>query len=413
MPGGSSRKDPSSGSDQEPQYHMKTLCLARKSLSLPSREEHGFLIFHGLGARRWKCAINCNAEDFKQTVLSIYPQLRSVPGYSLWTASTDGRRNLERIPESVDDPRRMREYLGTQFTGSIVIVPSSDIVLAETEPREPARPQETPQQDGGEIQSPICLVCGRTEGVFHGVTEESAPGSQKTVSQRLTDILGFDFLKCRRRLAGISADLCGRCLRSIKELDSMEEEVKESKEGFLHTFLSTTIKYNKLQRPPPPPPLPPMTWSEYQRPSASGGGGTDTGLAEARRPKAPQEGTETGLAEDRRANKAPQVQDEPRPLRFKEHRNSSQHILQPNAFLERHPQGREQGRSGTEEGDMESLREEDREAEGRKRRRCEMRSPDLDRMRVHGGIHSGERSSAGLQDQHQPTSFQAAHHDQD
>ena len=373
---------------------MKTLCLARKCVSLPSREEHGFLIFHGLGARRWKCPINCSAEDFKQSVLSIYPQLRSVPGYSLWTASTDGRRNLERIPETVDDPRRMREYLGTQFTGSIVIVPSSDIVLAETgEPREQPRPQETPKKDGGGIQSTICLVCGRTEGVFHGVTEESSPGSQKTVSQRLTDILGFDFLKCRRRLAGISADLCGRCLRSIKELDSMEEEVKESKEGFLHTFLSTTIKYNKLQRPPPPPPLPPMTWSEYQRPAAPGGGGT-----------------ETGLAEPRRANKPPQVQDEPRPLRFKEHRNSTHHIPQQNSFMERHPQGGELGRSGTEEGDIE---EEDREGDGRKRRRCDMQNPDVERMRVHGGIHSGERSAGGLQDQHQQRCLQAARQDKD
>ena len=108
-------------------YSLKTMCLAKKCVQMPSKEEHGFLLFCGLGARKWEVDMNCNSLTFKQAILNIYPRLRSVIGYNLYTVSKD--KNFERIPEKVNTPKRIRQYLGTHFTGCLIIVPVSDIVL--------------------------------------------------------------------------------------------------------------------------------------------------------------------------------------------------------------------------------------------------------------------------------------------
>ena len=49
-------------------------------------------------------------------------------GYNLWTLTRD-KKTFERIPEKVNTPRRIRSYLGSQFTGCLIIVPISDILL--------------------------------------------------------------------------------------------------------------------------------------------------------------------------------------------------------------------------------------------------------------------------------------------
>ena len=108
-------------------YNLKTMCLAKKCVQMPSKEEHGFLLFCGLGARKWEVDMNCNSLTFKQAILNIYPRLRSVIGYNLYTVSKE--KKFERIPEKVNTPKRIRQYLGVHFTGCLIIVPVSDIVL--------------------------------------------------------------------------------------------------------------------------------------------------------------------------------------------------------------------------------------------------------------------------------------------
>ena len=109
-------------------YQLKTMCLAKKTAQMPTKEEHGFLLFCGLGARKWEVDMNCNSLTFKQAILNIYPRLRSVIGYNLYTVSKD-KKQFERIPEKVNTPKRIRSFLGPLFTGCLIIVPVSDIVL--------------------------------------------------------------------------------------------------------------------------------------------------------------------------------------------------------------------------------------------------------------------------------------------
>merc|ERR1712168_190885 len=127
----SSQERPESSDSYLPlNYQLKTMCLAKKSVQMPTKEEHGFLLFCGLGARKWQCAIDCNSLTFKQAILNIYPRLRSVIGYNLYTVSRD-KKQFERIPERANTPKRIRSYLGPAFTGCLIIVPVSDIVLME------------------------------------------------------------------------------------------------------------------------------------------------------------------------------------------------------------------------------------------------------------------------------------------
>jgi len=37
------------GEAEEQMYQLKTMCLAKKTVQMPSKEEHGFLLFCGLG----------------------------------------------------------------------------------------------------------------------------------------------------------------------------------------------------------------------------------------------------------------------------------------------------------------------------------------------------------------------------
>jgi hypothetical protein len=37
------------GEGEEQMYQLKTMCLAKKTVQMPTKEEHGFLLFCGLG----------------------------------------------------------------------------------------------------------------------------------------------------------------------------------------------------------------------------------------------------------------------------------------------------------------------------------------------------------------------------
>merc|ERR1711936_1149664 len=168
------------------------MCLAKKTAQMPTKEEHGFLLFCGLGARKWEVDMNCNSLTFKQAILNIYPRLRSVIGYNLYTVAKD-KKTFEKIPEKVNTPKRIRSYLGSHFTGCMIIVPVSDIVLME-EKREHLRQIDMEQVDGvGRTQSfhlmpasptdlsrqrSLCLICGKIEktpgtGSFYKIMEET------------------------------------------------------------------------------------------------------------------------------------------------------------------------------------------------------------------------------------------------
>jgi len=264
----SSDVPPSQEASSPPQnYQLKTMCLAKKSVQMPTKEEHGFLLFCGLGARKWQCQIDCNSLTFKQAILNIYPRLRSVIGYNLWTLTKD-KKTFERIPEKVNTPRRMRAYLGTHFTGCLIIVPVSDIVLME-EKREHLRQIDIKQvKDVNGMSSSLsssvnvdaelrarslCLICGKIEktagtGSFHKIMEETLPCSEgkPIIAKKLTDILGFNFEQSRRKFIA-SDEICKKCLRAVSDLVKMEEQVKKYKEDLVSNFFSTTSKFNKNQ----------------------------------------------------------------------------------------------------------------------------------------------------------------------
>ena len=277
---GNTASDTSSmtGSEVGAKHYIKTMCLAKKTVRMPTKDEHGFLLFCGLGARKWQCSMDCDSLTFKQAILNIYPRLRSVIGYNLWTL-TDDKKTFERIPEKVNTPMRMRAYLGSRFTGCMIIVPVSDIVLME-ERREHLRQMDIKDVKDSKPSAQVavaglygrhepkvfqaleetvarrslCLICGRIEktpgtGVFHKIMEENMPGAtdrNQLISKKLTDILGFNFEQSRRKLVA-STEICRKCLRTVCDLVKKEEEVKAAKEDLVTAFFSTTSKYNKHQ----------------------------------------------------------------------------------------------------------------------------------------------------------------------
>ena len=79
------------------------------------------------GARKWLASLEFDAESFKAAIINIYPRLATVPSYSLWNVKPD--KTLEKLPCMVNTPKRIKAYLGSTFTGSLVIMPSEEISL--------------------------------------------------------------------------------------------------------------------------------------------------------------------------------------------------------------------------------------------------------------------------------------------
>jgi len=262
-----SQERPDTSDDYLPlNYQLKTMCLAKKNVQMPNKEEHGFLLFCGLGARKWEVEMNCNSLTFKQAILNIYPRLRSVIGYNLYTVAKD-KKTFEKIPEKVNTPKRIRSYLGSHFTGCMIIVPVSDIVLME-EKREHLRQIDMEQVHGSAgvqaIQLPaaetdsnrhrsLCLICGKIEktsgtGTFYKILEETidtcGTGSRETIVKKLTEILGFSFETSKRKFLA-SLEICKKCLRTCMDIARLEEQLKKSKEEMISNFFTTTSKYNK------------------------------------------------------------------------------------------------------------------------------------------------------------------------
>jgi len=240
---------------------MKTMCLAKKAVQMPNKEEHGFLLFCGLGARKWQVQIECDSQSFKQAILNIYPRLRSAVGYNLWTLTRD-KKTFERIPEKVNTPRRIRSYLGSHFTGCLIIVPISDILLME-EKREHLRqmdmkdiPGQTRmlQQDQDRLTRSLCMLCGKMEkmpgtGSFHKIGTEEIACSEGTVPivKKLTEILGVNVEAHRKKFIA-SEEICKKCLRAMIDISQMEIKLKSAREDLINNFFTTTSRFNKQQQ---------------------------------------------------------------------------------------------------------------------------------------------------------------------
>jgi hypothetical protein len=253
------------GMVEEEMYQLKTMCLAKRAVQMPNKDEHGFLLFCGLGARKWKIGMESNSLSFKQSILNIYPRLRSVIGYNLWTLTKD-KKTFERISEKVNSPRRIQAYLGSHFTGCLIIVPVSDIVLME-ERREHLRQMDIKEiRSSSVITSPqladryvrsVCLVCGKMEktagtGTFHSITSDLLPEKDASISitRKLSDVLGIN-LEAQKRRFMTGEEICKKCLRSLVELVHLEEKIKLTKEDIISSFFNTISKFNKGQVHPP------------------------------------------------------------------------------------------------------------------------------------------------------------------
>ena len=82
------------------------------------------------GARKWIASLDFDADSFKAAIVNIYPRLASVPSYTLWNVKSD--KTFEKLPSTVNTPKRIKAYLGPSFTGSLVIMPSEEISLVRS-----------------------------------------------------------------------------------------------------------------------------------------------------------------------------------------------------------------------------------------------------------------------------------------
>ena len=81
-------------------------------------------------------SLDLDAESFRCALLSIYPRLSTVPGFSLWTLTKE--KTFEKLPQKVNTPGRIKAYLGHQFTGCLIIMPSEEISLGPSPKKNPS-----------------------------------------------------------------------------------------------------------------------------------------------------------------------------------------------------------------------------------------------------------------------------------
>ena len=75
-------------------------CLSPKHVSIICQWNNGILITSLFsGCRKWQVANDCDADNFKALIYTIYPRLASVPGYTLWNLKKDN--SFEKLPPKV------------------------------------------------------------------------------------------------------------------------------------------------------------------------------------------------------------------------------------------------------------------------------------------------------------------------
>lgn len=128
IPAESRIRPPNSQNDfSTTKYPIKTLCFSKKSPTMPTKEDYAQLLTCGLGARKWQVNLDFDEAAFRSAIYKIYPRLNSVSGYTLWNIKKD--KTFEKLPAKVNTPRSIKAYLGNQFSGCLIIMPSEEIQL--------------------------------------------------------------------------------------------------------------------------------------------------------------------------------------------------------------------------------------------------------------------------------------------
>merc|ERR1712123_548736 len=168
---------------------MKTLCIDKKSVKMPSTDEHNFLNFCGLGLKTWQCPLDYNQADFRSAILSVYPRMASVVGFTVWIL-TENRKILERIPDEKTAAKDLVECLSMHCTDILIIVPSTNIFFIE---------------------------------------------------EKLEEILGIDL----DEQLGLSDRMCPKCFKYISWIDKKEDQLKRSRSLLSNAFRATNSKLSR------------------------------------------------------------------------------------------------------------------------------------------------------------------------
>lgn len=290
-------------------YLMKTLCLSKKSAALPGKAEYANLLTCGLGARKWLASLDFDAENFKAAILNIYPRLASVPSYTLWNVKPD--KTFEKLPCTVNTPKRIRAYLGPSFTGSLVIIPSEEISLGPVKvpmhrilnsststkslsrssrdlSREILSKDEKAKSESGyesyqeSIRSRdqnyfhgssssshkhqhslqpsssgrtrhICLTCGRMakqagSSGFYDIHNSTTFATSDGYISIAKKLRALFHLELPRSKIIASDQICRKCFRALNEIHFLETQLNRSKEEMMSTLFSTVAKVSKLEQ---------------------------------------------------------------------------------------------------------------------------------------------------------------------
>lgn len=237
--------------DEEDEFmEMKTLCIDKKSVKMPSNEEHKFLKFCGLGLKSWQCPIDYTQADFRAAILSIYPRMASVIGFTVWTL-TENMKILERIPDEKTTPQELVQFQQKHRTDILIIVPSTNIFLMEEKreylskiDNEKTLPDSVPTSS---IERYHCLVCGTGENPgnasdFYRINKDQIPqwNKKQTIQEKLEEILGIDF----GQGPILSDRMCPKCFKYISWIDKKEEQLKRSRSLLSNAFHATNSKLN-------------------------------------------------------------------------------------------------------------------------------------------------------------------------
>jgi len=239
--------------DEEDEFvEMKTLCIDKKSVKMPSNEEHKFLKFCGLGLKSWQCPIDYSQANFRSAIISIYPRMASVIGFTVWTL-TENMKILERIPDEKTTPQQLVEFQKLHNTDILIIVPSTNIFLME-EKREYLSKIDSektgPVPDSLPsfiLERPHCIVCGTKENPgaasdFYRINKDQMPqwNKKQTIREKLEEILGVDFAHG----PNLSDRMCPKCFKYTSWIDKKEEQLKRSRSLLTNAFHVTNSKLN-------------------------------------------------------------------------------------------------------------------------------------------------------------------------
>lgn len=240
-------------------YSMKTLCFNKKAQCMPSRDEYSVLLSNGLGARKWQVSLDLDAEGLQRAIFNIYPRLATVSGYTLWTITKDKR--FEKLPSKVNTPKRISSYLGSHFSGCLIIMPDDTLQMISNESLHSDVCKEDDTETKEDIAANVngqpsiirqlCLICGRVAktvnmppNAFYNIRKQSITTSdgQIPIFRRLKDILNMDLPKLK---LVPSEEICKKCYRQLTEIEYIQTQLSANKEEMISNFMTTVAKVGR------------------------------------------------------------------------------------------------------------------------------------------------------------------------